>query len=160
MQITDLIILVLVFIDVVSLSMVTFIFRWARKAMGNFRTQIMELLSGESEESVAIIEKLGHTIYQKLYRYFNLKIPDSSSIMKQSDGEVSPEITPEIQSMIQKYTGGSPASPGSSLAGVAGMMGINDPGFLKYLPLLEKFMKSKGGPGSNSGENLNSGEYW
>lgn len=157
MNITDVIILLLVVVDVVSLSMVTFIFRWARKAMGNFRSQIMELLSGESEESQAIIEKLGHTIYQKLYRYFNLKIPDASSIMKPSSEENSPEITPEIQEMVAKYTGGSPA-PSSSLAGVAGMMGINDPGFLKYLPLIEKFMKSKGsGPAS---ENINTGEYW
>ena len=102
MQITDLIILMLVVIDVVSLSMVTFIFRWARKAMENFRTQIMDLLSGENEESVAIIEKLGHTIYQKLYRYFNLKIPDSEPMGNLPDNNV-------VQNLASQYLGSSPA---------------------------------------------------
>ena len=149
MQVTDLIILILVVIDVVSLSMVTFIFRWARKAMGNFRTQIMELLSGENEESVQIIEKLGHTIYQKLYRYFNLKMPNPEPMDEQSDAG-------NIQSLASQYLGSSPAPPmpGSSnplIAEAASRMGI-PPDMMKYLPLIQKFL----GKNSNSQENINS----
>ena len=150
MQITDLIILMLVVIDVVSLSMVTFIFRWARKAMENFRTQIMDLLSGENEESVAIIEKLGHTIYQKLYRYFNLKIPDSESTGNLPDNN-------DIQNVASQFLGSKPASGVNPLmAEAASKMGIPADA-LKYLPLLQKFL----GRNSKSEENINTGnDYW
>jgi hypothetical protein len=150
MQITDLIILMLVVIDVVSLSMVTFIFRWARKAMENFRTQIMDLLSGENEESVAIIEKLGHTIYQKLYRYFNLKIPDSEPMGNLPDNNV-------VQNLASQYLGSSPApSVNPLMAEAASKMGIPSDA-LKYLPLLQKFL----GRNSKSEENINTGnDYW
>lgn len=152
MQITDLIILILVVVDVVSLSMVTFIFRWARRAMGNFRMEIMDLLSGESEESAQIIEKLGHTIYSKLYRYFNLKIPDSGST-----GESNP-----IQEVANQYLNSRANQPGGSgqpdYAGLAQTMGITDPGFLKYLPLVQKFLK--GNQGSEPINNSSESDRW
>lgn len=140
MQITDMIILMLVIVDLVSLSMVTFIFRWARRAMGNFRMQIMELLSGETDESNQIIEKLGHTIYSKLYRYFNLQKPDLSSMPSDES----------IQNIAESFQ--SPArSPGNmDLSKAAAAMGIEDPGFLKYLPVIMKFMKNQGSNNSNS----------
>ena len=145
MQITDLIILILVVIDVVSLSMVTFIFRWARKAMSNFRTQIMDLLSGENDESVMIIEKLGHTIYQKLYRYFNLKMPDSEATVAQNP----------VEEIAKKYLSPSGSSP--DLSGAAAAMGISDPGFLKYLPLIQKFMAGKS---VDQKDNISQSDYW
>jgi hypothetical protein len=149
MQTTDLIILMLVVIDVVSLSMVTFIFRWARKAMDNFRYQVMELLSGETEESVAIIEKLGHTIYQKLYRYFNLKVPDADPMNEQNP----------VQEIAKKYLaqGGQSGSSSLDLSGAAAAMGISDPGFLKYLPAIQKLMAGKTG---DQKDNISSSEYW
>lgn len=145
MDITDVIILLLVVIDVVSLSMVTFIFRWARKAMDNFRTQIMDLLSGENEESVAIIEKLGHTIYQKLYRYFNLKMPDAEPTNVQNP----------VEEIAKKYLSPSGSSP--DLSGAAAAMGISDPGFLRYLPLIQKFMAGKN---QDQKVDIPNSEYW
>jgi hypothetical protein len=143
MNITDVVILLLIVIDAVSLSMVTFIFRWARKAMDNFRTQIMDLLSGENEESVAIIEKLGHVIYQKLYRYFNLSKPDISSMP-------SGETAQEMLEGFQEKPGGNVAD----IAKAAQAMGISDPGFLKYLPLLMKFLnRNQGGSESINSSN-------
>lgn len=131
MNVTDLIILILVVIDVVSLSMVTFIFRWARNAMVHFRLQIMDLLSGESEESVQIIEKLGHAIYQKLYRYFNLGGPEGKA-------NISLNIPDSV-------SGESQSGLGIPVNAAAKAMGITDPGFLKYLPLIEKYLLSKKG---------------
>lgn len=153
MQITDLIILILVIVDLVSLSMVTFIFRWARKAMGNFRAQIMDLLSGETEESNQIIEKLGHTIYSKLYRYFNLQKPDLSST---SSGDMIENAAENIRNASQ----GSGNIAGMDLSKAAAMMGIQDPAFLKYLPIIMKYFgKNQGNQGSN--ENINtSNDSW
>lgn len=150
MDVTDLIILMLIGIDVVSLSMVTFIFRWARKAMDNFRTQIMDLLSGENEESVAIIEKLGHTIYQKLYRYFNLKMPDSSATEPQNP----------ISEIAEKYLSPMSQSQGQSggMAAAAKAMGITDPGFLQYLPYIQKLMGNKQSDDQNI--NISGSDYW
>ena len=148
---------------VIEISMVFWIFRWAHRSIQSFRASIIDLLSGESEESAMIIEKLGHTIYQKLYRYFNLKIPDSSSISSQEDAGSFPIPSGDVQALVKQYMGGSPAAPGgptTPLAGVANMMGIDDPGFLRYLPLIEKFMKSKGGTGASGAESLSNGEYW
>ena len=146
MQTTDLIILMLVVIDIVSLSMVTFIFRWARQAMGNFRNEILDLLSGETEESIQIIEKLGHTIYQKLYRYFNLQKGDNMPILSQ---ESIDDFTKNVQS----------SAPGASpdLAKAASLLGINDPGFLKYLPVIMKLMNKNG---SNSESVNTSSDSW
>ena len=149
MQTTDLIILMLVVIDIVSLSMVTFIFRWARQAMGNFRMEIMNLLSGETEESNQIIEKLGHTIYQKLYRYFNLKIPSQEPMEEPPD-------TGNIPSIASQYLGSSPAPPQASgipnslIAEAAARMGI-PPEVMRYYPLIQKLL----GRNSNNQENIN-----
>ena len=151
MQITDLIILILVIVDLVSLSMVTFIFRWARKAMGNFRMQIMDLLSGETEESNQIIEKLGHTIYSKLYRYFNLQKPDLSSMPSEES----------IQNIAESFR--SPdGSPGNmNLSKAAAAIGIEDPGFLKYLPIIMKFMNKNQNQGNQGNQNINtSNDSW
>jgi hypothetical protein len=139
----------LIVIDVVSLSMVSFIFRWARRAMDNFRTQIMDLLSGENEESVAIIEKLGHTIYQKLYRYFNLKMPDAEPTNEQNP----------VEEIAKKYLsqGGQSGSSSPDLSAVAGAMGISDPGFMKYLPLIQKFMAGKS---QDQKTDIPNSEYW
>jgi hypothetical protein len=145
MQITDLIILVLVIVDLVSLSMVTFIFRWARRAMGNFRMQIMELLSGETDESNQIIEKLGHTIYQKLYRYFNLQKPDLSSMPSDET----------IQNIAESFQSPAGSRENIDLSKAAAAMGIEDPGFLKYLPVIMKFMKNQGNQGSNNSNSSN-----
>lgn len=110
----------------------------------------MELLSGENEESVAIIEKLGHTIYQKLYRYFNLKIPDSGPTGEQNESS-------NIQELASQYLGSQPASNSNPLlAEAASRMGIPADA-LKYLPLIQKFL----GKNSKEGENINShNDYW
>lgn len=150
MQITDLIILILVIVDLVSLSMVTFIFRWARKAMGNFRMQIMDLLSGETEESNQIIEKLGHTIYSKLYRYFNLQKPDMSSMPSEES----------IQNIAESFR--TPGGSGNmDLSKAAATLGIEDPGFLKYLPIIMKFMNKNQNQGNQGNQNINtSNDSW
>jgi hypothetical protein len=140
MQITDMIILMLVIVDLVSLSMVTFIFRWARRAMGNFRMQIMELLSGETDESNQIIEKLGHTIYSKLYRYFNLQKPDLSSMPSDES----------MQNIAESFQSPAGSRGNIDLSKAAAALGIEDPGFLKFLPVIMKFMKNQGNQGSNS----------
>ena len=144
MNITDVIILLLVVIDVVSLSMVTFIFRWARKAMENFKLQVTDLLSGENEESVAIIEKLGHVIYQKLYRYFNIK---GSPNLSQSSNDDIPENSdmPIEQNVVP---GVNPASSmsGSMVADLikkftSGQLSQSD--LQRYGPMILNFLRSQ-----------------
>lgn len=125
MNLSEIIIVMLI----AEISMVFWIFRWAYRAMGRFRAQIIDLLSGESEESSAIMEKLGHTIYQKLYRYFNLNLPKESP-MSASFGPINDE----------------PNSL-SPLAQLATKAGIGDQEFIgaltKYGPMLQKLLSKQ-----------------
>lgn len=137
--------------------MVSWIFFWAHKAMGNFKVQIIELLSGETEDSQAIIEALGHTIYQKLYRYFNLKIPSiPAGETSDETSDSLPTLPPQLADMIQSVSKTSPAPgmPGMDL--LAKQFGLS-PEMLQYLPLVQKFLGKKG---SDSPGESPSGDRW
>lgn len=152
MDLTNIEILILLTIDVASISMVFFIFRWARTALARMKDQLVDMLSGETEESVAIIEKLGHTIYQKLYRYFNLKIPNGNPTDGQDETENIPAPIQQMLSSAQRQPG-----PGMNpMAEAAKAMGIPDDA-LRYLPLIQKFLGQKT---QGTTESINTGEYW
>lgn len=154
MNVTDLEILILLGIDIVSLSMVAFIFRWSRKALDRIRENIFDILTGESEESVSMIELMAKKIYSSLYRYLNLKIPYQSPTESQESGQESPEINPNLMSMLQGQTGS--AAPG--LQALAKGLGVSEPDFIKFLPIIQKLM-SKNGNSNNTGS-VNHDDSW
>lgn len=152
MDLTNIEILILLAIDVASISMVFFIFRWARTALDRMKAQLVDMLSGETEESVAIVEKLGHTIYQKLYRYFNLKIPNDLPTASEDYDQNVPAPIQHMMSSVQRQSGLDP------VVGAAKAIGIPDD-VLKYLPLIQKYLGAQKSQGTTN-ENLNTGEYW
>ena len=121
-----------------EISMVAWIFVWAHRAIGEYKDAVMSLLSGETDESSAIIDKLARTLYQKLYRYFNLQIPQNPD----SEPTNPLQIPENVSDIAAKYMGSAPAS-NPLLAEAASKMGIPADA-VKYLPLIQSFLAKKG----------------
>lgn len=141
-SVVDVIIIGLIGVDLLSLSLVSLIYRWARHAVRNIRAEVVNLLTEESEESDAIAQALAKGIWKRINASLNMnKIPRDVESMRNFLGSASPE------------SGEVLGENGLPLKDIAGAMGINDPGFLKYLPLIMKFLNKSPGSGQ---QNINS----
>jgi hypothetical protein len=130
----------LIGVDLLSLSLVTLIYRWARHAVRNIRKELLSLLTEEGEERDLIVDSIAKGIWKRINASLNMnKIPRDPESLKQYFGNMS------------ESDGANPENSELPLKEIAGAMGINDQGFLKYLPYIMKFMnKNQGGNSNNS----------
>lgn len=122
---------------VLEISMVFWIFRWALKAIDKIRTSLIQTLMDDTPEREAIVSTIAKQIWIKLNGMLNLnqidRTPENIGSLLRGASESPDELLP------------------TSLLSLGKSVGIDDPGFLKYLPLIQQFLSKKETPKGNIG---------